>query len=224
MHRGLETLLRPSEPGLARTCVWAGERALCHVSPVGLGSRLGGSGIPWSPWGTLCLCFRREAWEQTTLAWVLCKEAPPRPQALPTAGASALCLRGPWPSITLFSRWGNRSPRDCKNFSPAPEGQHRRPAGDCYNARAAPRALCRGPHALLPSLREAPAPSHPTAPGGSGARALATRGPSRATCISLSGGPCSLGTAHVPGSEAPCRGATVTRLALACFPGRTPAV
>lgn len=57
---------------------------------------------------------------------MFCKEAPPRPQALPPAGASALRLRGPWPSITLFSRWGNRSPRDCKNFSPAPEGQHRR--------------------------------------------------------------------------------------------------
>lgn len=56
---------------------------------------------------------------------MFCKEAPPRPQALPPAGASALCLCGPWPSITLFSRWGNRSPRDCKNFSPAPEGQHR---------------------------------------------------------------------------------------------------
>lgn len=95
MHRGLETLLRPSELGLARTCVWAGERALCHVSPVGLGSRLGGSGIPWSPWGTLCLCFpMRSLGTDRACLGVLQGGATSAPGPAACRGFSALSL---WP-------------------------------------------------------------------------------------------------------------------------------
>lgn len=44
----------------------------------------------------------------------------PRRQCPVSAGPRERFIR--WPSITFFSRWRNKSPRECKTFFQAPEG------------------------------------------------------------------------------------------------------